>query len=236
MGAAIEVFAGGDDRTSLDHFIDCDWTMAIRSDYLCWFILGTVVITSLPSIAESTTQSSKGSSSADTSKLVANLEGFRDCPYADPVGVWTIGYGNTYYANGRKVSSSDPCLTKEQAKKLMQDELDKTAKQVDRMVSVPLTANQKTALTSFAFNTGIPALKTSALLRKLNAGDKNGAAEEFDRWVHGDNKQVLPGLVDRRQKEKQLFKSPQSAIPTNNLFASSTQEEINYFLEVALDD
>lgn len=134
------------------------------------------------------------------------MEGFRSCPYKDPVGVATIGYGNTYYQDGRKVTLNDACLDKDKAKQLMQATLDKTAREVEAMVNVPLTANQKTALTSFAFNIGTGALRDSDLLAKLNAGDKEGAAQEFDRWVHGENKQVLPGLVDRRAKEKDLFK------------------------------
>lgn len=176
--------------------------MAIRADYFCWAVLGGIVITSLPSIATS----SHTTKNTDTAKLVGNFEGFRACPYKDPVGVPTIGYGNTYYADGRKVKLSDPCLTQEQAKKLMESELDKTAQEVEKLARVPLTPNQKSALTSFAFNVGIPALRDSDLLYKLNTGDKDGAAQEFDHWIHGSRAQVLPGLVDRRAKEKDLFK------------------------------
>lgn len=100
---------------------------------------------------------------------------------------------------------SDRCLTKDEAKKLMNWHIQKAAAEVDRLVKVPITSNQKTALTSFAFNFGSGALATSTLLRKLNSGDKSGAAAEFDRWIHGSG-QVLPGLVDRRKKEKELFK------------------------------
>ena len=63
------------------------------------------------------------------------------------------------------------------------------------------------ALVSFAYNvgSGVDGLKTSTLLRKLNGKDYEGAAREFDRWVHGDGK-VLPGLVTRRNKEEALFR------------------------------
>lgn len=87
---------------------------------------------------------------------------------------------------------------------MMQAELDRLSPKIEKLVKVPITQNQKTALTSFAFNVGIEALKDSALLRKLNAGDQAGAAAEFDLWVHGDGER-LPGLVERRKQEKQLF-------------------------------
>jgi lysozyme len=42
------------------------------------------------------------------------------------------------------------------------------------------------------------------LLKKLNSGDTEGASDEFSKWVYADKK-VLPGLVRRREAEKELF-------------------------------
>ncbi len=178
--------------------------MAVRIDYLCFGILAAIVITSVPTLAERK-DSTQASTKSDASKLIADEEGFRSCPYKDPVGVPTIGYGATSYSDGRAVNLSDPCITKEDAKKLMAHHISKAGNEVARLVKVPLSANQKTALTSFAYNFGSGALASSALLSKLNAGDKSGAASEFDRWIHADGKPLL-GLVDRRAKEKALFK------------------------------
>lgn len=176
--------------------------MAIRIDYLCFGILGAIFITSIPTLAERTQSAKPTSTAAKT--LIANEEGFRSCPYSDPTGVATIGYGATFYPDGKSVTLSDSCLDKAEAKKLLNWHIASASKEVDRLVRVPISNNQKTALTSFAFNFGSGALGSSALLSKLNAGDKQGAAGEFDRWVHG-NGQVLPGLRDRRVKEKALF-------------------------------
>jgi lysozyme len=44
------------------------------------------------------------------------------------------------------------------------------------------------------------------LLRKLNAGDRNGAAVEFGRWNHAGGK-VVDGLTMRRHAEADLFQS-----------------------------
>uniref|UniRef100_UPI00301DB766 lysozyme n=1 Tax=Serratia liquefaciens TaxID=614 RepID=UPI00301DB766 len=46
--------------------------------------------------------------------------------------------------------------------------------------------------------------RTSTLLKKLNAGDNDGAAQEFGRWIHAGGK-ALPGLVRRREVERALF-------------------------------
>jgi len=64
--------------------------------------------------------------------------------------------------------------------------------------------HQFDALVSFAYNVGIGNLKSSTLLRKLNAGDYDGAALEFHRWKRS-NGRVLPGLVRRRAAEALLF-------------------------------
>src|SRR5690606_6833672 len=76
--------------------------------------------------------------------------------------------------------------------------------QVDRLVKVPLKQHQFDALVSFAYNAGIGNLRSSTLLRKLNARDFAGAALEFHRWNRSNGK-VLPGLVRRRAAEALLF-------------------------------
>ena len=74
------------------------------------------------------------------------------------------------------------------------------------MLTVEVTQNQFDALVSFAFNLGPANLKSSTLLRKVNSGDVNGAADEFLKWNHAGG-QVLAGLTARRNAEKTLFLS-----------------------------
>jgi GH24 family phage-related lysozyme (muramidase) len=73
---------------------------------------------------------------------------------------------------------------------------------------VELSDRQLSALVSLAFNVGVDFVKNSTLIEKLNAGDYNGAANEFLRWdkanIEGSYVQ-LPGLTRRRQAERQLF-------------------------------
>jgi lysozyme len=63
---------------------------------------------------------------------------------------------------------------------------------------------RKISLVSFVFNLGVGNFRTSTLLKKINAGDDDGAAQELVRWIHAGGK-ALPGLVRRREAERTLF-------------------------------
>ena len=136
--------------------------------------------------------------------LLQASERFSATPYLCPARRWTIGWGSTFYEDGRPVRPADAPITRERGDALMLHTLGEFARQVDAMVRVPLTQGQYDALTDFAYNAGAGALRDSTLLRKLNAGDYSGAAAEFDRWVYGGG-QRLGGLVTRRAAERKLF-------------------------------
>lgn len=134
--------------------------------------------------------------------LVCGFEGLRLKAYDDGVGVWTIGYGTTVI-NGVKVKKGDTC-TIEQAKSYMTQDLKKFESAVNTAVKVPLNQNQFDALVSLTYNIGTGAFKDSTLLKKLNAKDYKGAAEQFPRWNRGGGR-VLNGLIKRRKIEMELF-------------------------------
>ena len=141
-----------------------------------------------------------------TLKLIREFEGFRHYAYRDTDGTPVIGYGLSKVA-GRKVRMGDRIST-HQAEAALKAEVHAIQKQIKSIVRVELNSHQLGALTSFAFNTGFYNLKKSTLLRKLNAGDHHGAANEFLRWnkAHSGGRLVpLAGLTRRRQAEKQLF-------------------------------
>lgn len=122
--------------------------------------------------------------------------------YRCPAGRWTIGYGHTHGVR------SGETITPEEAEDLLRKDLEDCEATVERMVKVDLTQNQFDALVSFVFNLGQGNFGSSTLLRKLNRGDYEGAAEEFTRWnkarVDGELK-ALPGLTRRRTAEAALF-------------------------------
>lgn len=91
---------------------------------------------------------------------------------------------------------------------------------VNSKVKVGLTQNQFDALVSFVFNVGATNFSKSTLLRKLNAGDYEGAADEFHRWKHQKGK-VLRGLVRRRAEESEYFLSPDDNNPVQKFLAEN---------------
>lgn len=136
--------------------------------------------------------------------IIKQYEGFRSNPYLCPANVPTIGYGATYYLEGHKVKLSDPAISEADADKLLDKMLLKYEQAVERYAQVPLTQNQFDALVSFCYNVGAENLRTSTLLKKLNAKDCAGAGEQFLKWNRGGGK-VLQGLVNRRNAERKLF-------------------------------
>ena len=138
--------------------------------------------------------------------IIKKFEGFRAKPYRCPAGVATIGYGSTYYADGRPVKMTDAPITEAQAQELLQATLAKYEACVSGAVKMPINQNQFDALVSFTYNVGCSAFRNSTLLRQFNQGYTPQAAEQFARWNRGGGK-VLPGLVARRAAERALFES-----------------------------
>lgn len=136
--------------------------------------------------------------------LLKKSEGLRLKAYPDTGKVWTIGYGHTSAAGGLKVYQG-LTITHEEAEQLLKDDLERmTYPVIDRLVKVPLTQGQFDAMCSFIYNLGEGQVKTSTLLKLLNAKDYDGAAGQFGRWIY-DNGQKLNGLITRREEERQLF-------------------------------
>lgn len=137
--------------------------------------------------------------------LIKQFEGCRLTAYQDSVGVWTIGYGWTQPVDGKPIAK-DMIITQQKANQLLTEGVAQYEKGVTNLVTVQLNQNQYDALVDFAYNLGVNALKGSTLLKKLNAGDYAGAANEFTKWNKAGGKE-LAGLMRRREAEKSLFLS-----------------------------
>lgn len=135
--------------------------------------------------------------------LIKGFEGKRLTSYDDGVGVWTIGYGTIKYPNGVRVRKGDTC-TEQQAEDYLRNDLAKFEAAINKLVKVTLTQNQFDALASFTYNLGETNLANSTLLKKLNKGDYQGAADQFLVWNKAGGK-VMKGLVRRREAERALF-------------------------------
>lgn len=124
--------------------------------------------------------------------------------YLCPAGVWTIGWGHT------KGVKQGMVITEEQAEELLEEDMQEAIRVVERL-NVDLSDNQYNALVSFVFNIGGSAFATSTIRRKILANPENPKiAEEIKKWKYATNpktkkKEVLPGLVRRREKEAELY-------------------------------
>lgn len=137
--------------------------------------------------------------------LCIKFEGFRSHPYLCSAGVATVGFGATFYEDGRKVSLKDPPITRERAIQLLHFHirrhfLPKTV----RLCPGADTPARIAALCDFAFNLGHGALASSTLRRKVNAGEWEEARVQILRWTRAGGR-VLRGLVRRRQAEGALL-------------------------------
>lgn len=131
--------------------------------------------------------------------LIKRFEGFSPTAYLCPAGVWTIGYGHT--AGVRAGDSVD----EDTAEDFLREDLADAEGAVGKYVKVPLKQWQFDALVSFTFNLGAGNLYSSTLLKKVNRNpDDLAIRQEFGKWVHAGGR-VLPGLVDRRKAEADMY-------------------------------
>lgn len=163
-------------------------------------------------------------------RLIKSFEGYHTkqkdgscAAYLCPAGVPTIGWGCT---EGVKLGM---VWTEAEAEAALRREIAKFEKIVAKHVKVATNKNENDALISLAYNIGeggldengkvvhrlpsgkvVPGFSTSTVLKRLNKGDRAGAAQSFHLWNKGGG-QVLPGLVSRRAREAALFLKPVEA-------------------------
>ena len=142
---------------------------------------------------------------AVTAGLCRRFEGLFLNPYLCPAGIPTIGYGSTYYLDGRPVKLTDPPITKQVAEAMLLH--------LVRHVYLPAVLKlcpgirnpyRLAAIIDFAFNLGTGKLKASTLRKRINADDWDAVPAELRKWVHGGG-HVLKGLVRRREAECALI-------------------------------
>jgi lysozyme len=136
--------------------------------------------------------------------LIKQFESLRLEAYQCPARVWTIGWGHT--AGVREGLR----ITPELAEEFLRSDLELMEKGLPSVLHVPLTQGQHDALISLCFNLRDGAQRLPAiaphLVAKINRGDMQGAADEL-LDIDRANGRVLPGLVRRRQAERELFVS-----------------------------
>lgn len=136
--------------------------------------------------------------------LIKSFEGCSLKAYKCPAGLWTCGYGSTFYEDGTKVKAGD-VITKERADELFEIIAEDFSNKVAPLIKKDLSDNNFSALVSFAYNAGVGNLKNSTLLKKVNANPEDETIRaEFMKWVRAGGK-VLVGLERRRKAEADLY-------------------------------
>ena len=144
-------------------------------------------------------------------RLVKSFEGYHTrlkdgscAAYLCPARVATIGWGCT---EGVKLGM---VWTEAEAEAALLREIAKFENAVNTSVTVEISQNEFDAMVSLAYNIGAAGFKRSSVLRRLNKGDRTGAAKAFHMWNRGGGR-ILAGLVSRRAREAALFLKPVSA-------------------------
>ncbi len=148
-------------------------------------------------------------------RLIKSFEGYHTrlkdgscAAYLCPASVWTIGFGCTEGVKPGMV------WTAGEAEAGLRREIAKFEATVNRLVTVAINQNEYDAMVSLAYNIGAAGFERSSVLRRLNNGDRKGAAKAFEMWTKANvkgRKVDLPGLVSRRKREAALFLKPVEA-------------------------
>lgn len=155
-------------------------------------------------------------------------------PYLDTIAnppVWTIGWGQTYLADGSKVQASTR-LTKEQCAELFAYTSENVyASGVRRALKVPVTQQMFDALVSIAYNTGVGGLTRSKAFSALNAGDYAACST-----LILDTRAPTPGHKTRRETERRLFDSEGYPSKTINTPEATPQQNLDAALKPSAVD
>ena len=138
-------------------------------------------------------------------QMICDFEGFMSKPYLCSAKLATIGYGNTFYPDGKKVTLLDKEITKQEGFEMFKEIADRFAKSVSKLVKQPLNQNQFNSLVSFAYNCGVANFMNSTLLKRVNVNANDPDIRvQFMRWNKANGK-VLNGLINRRKNEANTY-------------------------------
>jgi len=90
------------------------------------------------------------------------------------------------------------------AERLLQQDIAPKTVAVSARVSAALFQGQFDAVLSWTYNRGEGALKSSTILKKINAGRHEKVPAQITRWNRAGGK-VLKGLERRREAEAALY-------------------------------
>ena len=160
--------------------------------------------------------------------LIRRFEGLRERAYRCPAGVWTIGYGHTSEA-GPPAVRPGMAVSEAEGEKILRDDVQRFADAVGPLLVREVSGAQFSALVSFAYNVGVPAFRSSSVLKAVNAGRFGDVPRCMGLWVKGGGR-VLPGLERRRAAEAELFLSETPAQAGRGVAGTPKSVEIDHNL------
>lgn len=143
-------------------------------------------------------------------------------PQADPIGIYTVGWGYALFLNGKPVKDKATALkmwrarwpagmTRADADELLRQVAQEVCDKVMRLIGdKPVRDGELGAMVSLAYNIGVgerggaPDFADSTVLRKFLAGERTAAADAFLMWRFAGGRE-LAGLVNRRTAERLTF-------------------------------
>jgi lysozyme len=141
--------------------------------------------------------------SQDMIDKIKQKEGFRGSVYQDVAGIWTIGYGTTFI-DGIRVGKNTPPIDEARGEELLKQDVKLFEVAVKVGVRVPITQSMFDAMVSLTYNIGPAAFRSSSVVREINEGNYDAAADAFRMWKFAGG-QVVAGLEARREEERSWF-------------------------------
>ena len=100
-------------------------------------------------------------------------------------------------------------ISEQKVRELFKSDIEKIVKDVNSLVKVPLTKNQKLALVSIRYNVGPGGFRSGKLISTLNFGNYAGVAAIIPNFITTSNGGIFnQGLKNRRNSETALFIKP----------------------------
>lgn len=129
--------------------------------------------------------------------ILSRWEGKSTVAYLDLVQVPTICYGYTHNVKLGDIKTDTECTA------LLKSEVLKVDTVLMKHVRIDLEPHQRAAFISWVYNVGEGNLRSSTLLRRLNAGDITGACNELPKWIYAKGRKIN-GLLKRRLAERAI--------------------------------
>ena len=146
--------------------------------------------------------------SANGRQAIALREGRRLGAYRDTRGILTIGVGHTSAAGPPPVTEG-MTITLDECDAILAGDLATFEIAVNGAVKAPISQNAFDACVSLAFNIGAPGFVGSSVVRQINSGNMQAAADDFLMWDRP------PELLGRRKGERAQFLRPDDDSASN---------------------